>query len=124
MAAAVHLLNKITSVLVVVYHIIFLVCVCGVVVQSQSAACGPGQFFNLSSSTCSPCIGNTFCSSSISPCFGACIACPSNTLSDASHTNCISGQCMVCPVGFYCGGGLNIMGCAPGTYSSSIVSFF
>lgn len=49
---------------------------------------------------------------------GACTDCPANTKPDAAGTNCVSGECVVCPTGSYCEGGTHMAACPAGTYNN------
>ena len=92
-----------------------MVCVCFEVCNGQ---CSPGNYRSSVTGLCAPCTGNTYCATSY--CGGACNACPPNSMPDAGRTNCVSGQCGVCPLGSYCGGGNLIFACPAGTFGAFV----
>ena len=87
-------------------------------VKCQSV-CGGGKYLVVATSSCMSCPGNTYCLPT-EDCLNACMACPINTLANANRTNCDSGSCQICPIGSYCGGGINILGCPVGTYGGAV----
>jgi len=84
--------------------------------EQQQQQCGGGLYYNATSARCLNCTGNTYC---VGGCVEACVACPSKTMANANRTNCNSGSCQLCPLGFYCDGGTSIAGCMVGTYGSA-----
>ena len=88
-------------------------------VSATAATCSAGQYYSTAAAQCRNCSNGTFCGVG-QQCVDACIACPIHTQSDANHTTCLSGTCMVCPAGSYCIGTNVIVGCPSGTYSSTV----
>ena len=78
--------------------------------------CGAGKYLSSATGTCLACVGSTYCTAGGACAGTGCPACPVNTAPDAGRTTCVSGQCAVCPIGAYCGGGNLILACPAGTF--------
>ena len=77
------------------------------------------MYWSSSQSKCIACTGGTYCAGY---CVDACNPCPPNTAPDANKTTCVSGTCVLCPIGFFCGGGPSQEGCPAGTYGDKVGS--
>ena len=110
--------SRIQSVKSFLYFICCFIVLAPLQVVHSQASCPGGQYLNTSNSQCYNCTGNTYCDGS-ETCQGSCNDCPPNSYPNAEHTDCVSGTCLVCPIGSYCEGLTHIVGCPVGTYGNS-----